>query len=91
MYEKKNLSPLNGREKTKQLSQTLRAYNSRMHETMLLKFGMWVEGICTTKIIVQQGSTELHMRENCGLVLPVNILTVWCAGLLGHMTHNCVS
>jgi len=44
MYEKKNLSPpspLNGRKKTKKLSQTLRAYNSQMHETILLKFGMW--------------------------------------------------
>jgi len=45
MNEKKNLSPpssLNGRrKKTKKLSQTLRAYNSQMHRTILLKFGMW--------------------------------------------------
>jgi len=40
-----------------------------------------VEGICSTKMI--PGSMELHMRENCFLVLPVNILTVWHASLLG--------
>jgi len=34
-------SPLNRRKKTKKLSQTLRAYNSQMHWTILLKFGMW--------------------------------------------------
>jgi len=40
MYEKKNLSPpspLNG----KKLSQTLRAYNSQMRGTILLKFCIW--------------------------------------------------
>jgi len=44
MYKKKNLSspsPLNGRKKTKKLSQTLRAYNSQMRQTTLLKFVMW--------------------------------------------------
>jgi len=44
MNEKKNLSPLsplNGRKKTEKLSQTLRTYNSQMHWTILLKFGMW--------------------------------------------------
>jgi len=35
-------SPLNGRrKKTKKLSQTLRAYNSQIRGTILLKFGMW--------------------------------------------------
>jgi len=52
----------------KKLSQTLRAYNSQMCEYNL---GMWMK-----VIPVQQGSTELCMRENCALVLPVNILTV---------------
>jgi len=44
MNEKRNLSPpspLNGGKKMKKLSQTLRAYNSQMHGTILLKFGMW--------------------------------------------------
>jgi len=41
MYEKKNLSPPNGRGKMKKLSQTLSTYNSQMRETILLKFGMW--------------------------------------------------
>jgi len=44
MNEKKNLSPpspLNRRKKTKKLSQTLRAYNSQIRWTILLKFGMW--------------------------------------------------
>jgi len=31
------------------------------------------------------------MRENCVLVLPVNILTVWCAGFTWpHDTLPCV-
>jgi len=44
MSIKKNLSPpspLKGRKKTKKLSQTLRAYNSQICGTILLKFGMW--------------------------------------------------
>jgi len=42
MYEKKNLSPPPPyQKKTKKLSQTLRAYNSQMRATILLKFGMW--------------------------------------------------
>jgi len=40
MYEKKNLSPPSPL-KNKKLSQTLRAYNSQVHETTLLKFGIW--------------------------------------------------
>jgi len=40
MYEKKNLSPLNGRGKMNNLSQILRAYNSQMYETILLKFSV---------------------------------------------------
>jgi len=31
------------------------------------------------------------MCENCVLVLPVNILTVWCTGILGSTTHYRVS
>jgi len=38
--ESKIPSPLNERKKTKKLSQTLRAYNSQMLKTILLKFGM---------------------------------------------------
>jgi len=38
MYEKKNLS---SQRRTNKLSQTLRAYNSQMRVTILLKFGIW--------------------------------------------------
>jgi len=45
MNEKKNLSPPpeppKRKKKMKKLSQTLRAYNSQMRWTILLKFGMW--------------------------------------------------
>jgi len=57
MNEKKNLSPpspLNGRKKMKKLNQTLRAYNSQMHWTILLKFGMW----CA------EGGGCLHYKNN---------------------------
>jgi len=94
MNKKKNLSPpspLNRRNKMKKLSQTLRAYNLQMHWTML-KFGMWgAEGGGHLHYEVQQGSTELRMRENRILVLPINILTVWCAGFTWpHDTLPCV-
>jgi len=82
MNEKKNLSPeppkRKKKKKTKKLSQTLRAYNSQMRGTILVCGVLRVEDVCTTK--VQQGSLELHMRKNCVLVLPVNIVTVWHAG-----------
>jgi len=38
----------------KKLSQTLRAYNSQMHETILLKFGMWGA----------EGGGHLHCENN---------------------------
>ena len=51
-----------------------------------------VEDICSIKMIaIQEGSTELHMHENCILFLPVNILMVWHGGFLGCTTHYCVS
>jgi len=60
--------------------------------TILLKFGMWgVEGGGHLHYENDLGSTELRMCENRILVLPVNILTVWHAGLLGRMTHYRVS
>jgi len=63
----------------KKLSQTLRAYNSQMHETIMVCEVLKVEGVSSAKMIpVQQGNTELHMHENLALVLPVNILTVAC-------------
>jgi len=51
-----------------------------------------VEGVCTMKkTLVQQGSTELRMLENCVLVLPADILTVWHAGFTWpHDTLLCV-
>jgi len=96
MNEKNNLSPPppKRKKKTKKLSQTLRAYNSRMHWTILLKFGMWGAeggGRLHYENNVQQGSTELHMCKNRVLVLPVNILTVWRAGFTWpHDTLPCV-
>jgi len=70
----------------------LRAYNSQMHWTILLKFGMWgAEGGGRLHYKVQQGSTELHMCENRVLVLPVNILMVWRTGFTWpHDTLPCV-
>jgi len=48
-----------------------------------------VEGVCTMK--VQQGSMELRMCGNRILVLPVNILTVWCTSFTWpHDTLLCV-
>jgi len=90
MNENKNLRP--PKRKKEKLSQILRAYNSQMHWTILLKFGMWgAEGGGRLHYKVQQGSMELRMRENCILVLPVNILTVWCAGFTWpHNTLPCV-
>jgi len=41
MNEKRNLSPPKLKKKWKKLNQTLRAYNSQMYWTILLKFGMW--------------------------------------------------
>ena len=41
-----------------------------------------VEGVCSAKMIpIQEGSTELHMHENCVLFLPVNVLTPRCSAL----------
>jgi len=37
----------------------------------------------------RQEIIELHRCENHVLFLPVNILTVWCAGFLGCMTYYC--
>jgi len=39
--ESKPPEPLKRKKKTKKLSQTLRAYNSQICGTILLKFGMW--------------------------------------------------
>ena len=40
---------------------------------------------------LQWRGTEICMSENCVFFLPVNILTVWCTGFLGHTTHYRVS
>jgi len=67
------------------------AYNSQIHETILVCEVLKVESIYSTKMIpVQLGSTELHMHENCVLVLPVNILTVWHTGLATQHTTMCL-
>jgi len=43
-----------------------------------------VEGISTAKIVqFHASSTKLRMRENCIIVLPVNILTGVACWLLG--------
>jgi len=68
---------------------TLRVYNSQMREKILLKFGMWdAEGGGHLHYEINLSSTREHgaMHENHVLVLPVNILTVWRVGLLGHTT-----
>jgi len=50
------------------------------------------EGMSTTNIVgFCKGIMELRMHKNCTIVLPGNILTLWCACLLGCMTHYCVS
>ena len=41
-------------------------------------------------IPIGEGITELHRCENYIFFLPVNILTVWRAGFLGHTTLPCV-
>jgi len=46
--------PKRKEKKTKKLSQTLRAYNSQMCGTILLKFGMW----CA------EGGGRLHYENN---------------------------
>jgi len=43
--------------KTKKLSQTLRAYNSQIRWTILLKFGMWGA----------EGGGHLHYENNLSL------------------------
>ena len=46
-----------------------------------------VEGISTAKIIrFHRSSMKLRIHENCVIVVPVNILTVWRAGFLGLTT-----
>jgi len=55
MSEKKNLSPPEPpKRKRKKNDQTLRAYNSQMHWTILLKFGMWGA----------EGGERLHYENN---------------------------
>ena len=57
-------------------------------------FGMWGAeggGRLQYVISIQEGSMEIHMRENCVLFLPVNILTMWCTSFLGCTTHYHVS
>jgi len=49
---------------------------------------MTLADISTAKISWFRWSvTELRIRENCIIVLPVNNSWVWHAGLLGHTTH----
>jgi len=52
--ESKPPKPPKRKKKTKKLSQTLRAYNSQMHWTILLKFGMWGA----------KGGGRLHYENN---------------------------
>jgi len=78
--------------KTKKLSQTLRAYNSQMHETILLKFDMWgVEGSSRLHYENDLSSTREHGATYHVLVLPVNIFMEWRASFTWpHDTLPCV-
>jgi len=98
MNEKKNLSPpspLNGRKKWRNWAKIWELIIHRCIGQSCLNLVcevLRVEGVCSTKTIqAQQGSTELRMRENRVLVLPVNILTVWHTGFTWpHDTLPCV-
>jgi len=97
MHEKKSLSPsspLNRSKKKKKLSKTLRAYNSQMHERILLKFCMWrAEGgghLCNDIDSSLQGSMELrtYMWKSC---FSSSCHDVACQLTWLHDTLPCVS
>ena len=80
---------------TKRTRKKLKVYtlNTTGTITLNLECGiLTVEGISTAKFIqFYTMSTKLCICENCGIVLPVNMLTVWHAGFLGSTTHYHVS
>jgi len=50
-----------------------------------------MEGIYPAKIVwFRISSTKLRIHENCAIVLPVIILTLWRAYFLGRTTNYCV-
>ena len=59
--------------------------------TNFLCFLPYLEDSYDAKILCfGEGAMELSMHENAVFFLPVNTLTVWCTGFLGHTTHYCV-
>ena len=76
-------------------TQTLAACISEITEAIFFKFGMWTplpsRHFCSNFGFNRIRNTELKRCENRVYFLPVNILTVWCAGFLGCMTHYRVS
>jgi len=86
--ESKPLSPLNGRKIWRNWAKLWELMIHRCVRNSCINLVcevLKVVGICSTKMIpVQKENTELRMCENRVVVIPVNILTVWHAGLLGH-------
>jgi len=77
------------RKKMKKLSQFLKVHISETLSWNLECEVMTLVDISTIKIIwFYYSVTELRIHENCTIVLPVNNSQ---AGLLGCMTHYCVS
>ena len=91
--EKNNLSPPNPlkKKKIKQMFDHPYLTNDCFK---LIKFALWRPlggSRYNAKMCFSDWVMELCMCENCILVLPVNILTVWCAGIFGCKTHYHVS
>jgi len=72
------------KKKKEKLSQFLKLYILETPGVIYMKFGMWgTDGGGHLHSKNHPVSYKLRIRENCIIVLPVNILMVWHTSFLG--------